>query len=129
MEMVNSPGENVILIWATADPRIVIFGKDIRCRSNVYFESNDKDLTINASGEDHRLSLTRKLPLSQEYMSQKCQFGVSDLVKALALPWKSILDEKPRSSGMNFSEIVGILHQLCEEDAIEAQFKVHRVVD
>jgi len=129
LEVVDSPGENVILIWATNDPRIVIFGKEIRCRRNVYFESNTGELTINAGVEDRRLTLTRKLPMSQDYMSQKSPFGVSELVTVLALPWQSILDEKPRAPGLNFSEIVGILYQLCDEEVIEAQFRIHRVVN
>ena len=129
LDVVESPGENIILIRATADPRIVIFGKDVRCRSNVFFESKDRELTINAGVEDNRLSLTRRLPMNQEYMSQKCQFGVADLVRALALPWQSILDEKPRAQGLNFSEIVGILHQLCEEEVIPARFKIFRVTE
>ncbi len=125
LEVVDSPGNKIIYIWAAADPRIVIFGKGLQCRQSVFFESQDKMLMINAEADDYRLTITRKLSQG-DHISVRSPFGVDELIQTLAEPWKNILDEKPKAGGLNFSEIVGILYQLYEKEVIPAQFQLHR---
>ena len=127
LEVVDSSGEKIIYIWAALDPRIIIFGEDLRCRQNIFFESQDEAVLINADADDRLLTITRRLAGGNEYMSLRSSFVVEDMIQTMARPWKSILDERPRAGGLNFSEIVGILYELCEKKVIPARFELHRV--
>ena len=52
---------------------------------------------------------------------------VESLIKTLVIPPPKSPDMETSSFGLSFSEIVGILHDMCEQEAIPAKFLLQRI--
>jgi len=122
-------GEPIVAVCATKDPRIVIFGERLKCRSNLFYSSQDGMVTLNAREGDAYIGITLKIPEDMGYVSRKSPFEVKELIRALARPVRSGKENNVVGPGLSFSEIVGILYALCKDDMIPARFTLHRVTD
>jgi len=146
LEMVETTGEKFICVWANEQPRIILFGKDLSCRQNVFYESPDKSIVINAGGDDKYLTISHRLPGRDNYISNKSPLSVKELIINMAAgaasPNQSVTVNKepntpgmsdkgePTGAGLSFSQIVGILYEFCEVDnVIPAKFKIYRLTD
>jgi len=121
-------GEPIVAVWATKDPRIVILGENLNCRSNLFYSSADEKVTLNARPGDTSIGINIKMPRNMGYVSRKSSFEVVKLIKALARPVEN-KDGKVIGPGLCFSEIVGILYALCKDDMIPARFTLHRIME
>jgi flagellar basal body P-ring protein FlgI len=126
LDVVNTTGENLICAWTTGEPRIVLFGKNLSCPQNIFLESDDKHITINAKQGDNEVSISRQIPNQQEFVILKSSFAVEDMIKTLVKPILSADGQSAIANGLNFSEIVGLLYKLCRNKMIPAVFKLHR---
>ena len=112
-------------VWISRknEPRIVIFGAPIDCRQDIFIESDDGDIIINALPDENKISIMRKHPITGELMGPlKTSFRLVDVVKALG-DEPSPEDEKLRSGlGISYSEIVELLKKMCDKGAVDAVF-------
>jgi len=121
LDIVVTSGENVICVWGLREPRMVLFGQNISCGENVFFESKKEALTINANKEDEHLTIHRQTGRRGDYESIKCSRGVDKLIVALTRPIKG---SKYGEKRFTFSQIARILHDLCREKVIPAKYVV-----
>jgi flagellar basal body P-ring protein FlgI len=121
-------GDPIVAVWATKDPRIVILGAELKCRSNLFYSSADEKATLNARPGDAAIGINLKMPRNMGYVSRKSSFEVRELIEELARPVEN-KDGKVIGPGLCFSEIVGILYALCEGDMIPARFTLHRIAE
>lgn len=115
------------------EPRIVLFGAPIECEKNIFIESDDGQIIINALPDansprggriaTNRISLMRKHPVTGELVGPlKTSFRLADVIKTLGDEPKPE-DEKQRPGlGISYSEIVELLKKMCEKGAVKAQF-------
>jgi hypothetical protein len=126
LDIVNTTGENLICAWTAGEPRIVLFGKHLSCPQNIFLESDDEHITINAKQGDNELSISRQIPYQQQFVILNSSFAVEDMITTLVKPIRSADGQRAIANGLNFSEIVGILYKLCQHNMIPAVFKLHR---
>jgi len=126
LDIVQAAGDRLVCVWARKKARIVIFGQALRCRDNVFYESANGHVQINVPADAMEISITRKLPHNGKTTTLKCPLTVEALIKNLAWSLRHPKDGKVIVRGLSFSEIAGILYQLCQEEAIPAQFILQR---
>lgn len=124
VETVETDGENLIYVWAVGEGRIVLFGKNITCKDDLFIESADKSFTVNSREGDEQLTITKRLPGEYQFVTAKSSLKLEDVIATMARPIK-VGDEKT-GAGMTFSQIVGAIYQLCEDEVIPAGFKLNR---
>jgi len=124
LETVETSEQSLIYVRAAAEPRIVIFGKNLFCHQNIFFETSDKLISINSRPADELIAITRQLSDMGNFVSVKSSRLVEDIIKAMAKPVKS--PDQTGGIGLTFSQIIGILYDLCREQVIPAQFKLIR---
>jgi len=127
IDEVPGVGDPLVAVWATQDPRIVIFGEGLKCQNNLFYTTEDKKVTLNARPGDEYITINLAMPQNRGFVSRKSPFEVRSLIWALAKPVRRPKDDKAIGPGLSFSEIVGILQGLCQDGMISARFTLHRV--
>ena len=125
VDSVTSSGPKVIYIYQQKNPRIVLFGAPFHCQQNLFIQSDDGTITINAKPDDEFLSVSRKHPQRPRVLGPiSSGYEVSSLIETLGgLPEESNdrINLRP-GLAVSYAEIIPILKKLCEIDAIPAQF-------
>jgi len=122
IETVASTGDSLICALTDGEPRIVIFGKNLHCRRNVFYETPDKKVTINAGPNDYNFTIAKLQPDGHSFVSTKSTLAIESLIEALANPVDS--DKNKTGIALTFSQIVRILQDLCRNDIINADFQM-----
>lgn len=142
LDIVPGPKKDHILcVWAAKRTGVVLFGGPIQCPDNVFLESPDSMVTINVEPKGNHFTVTRKRPGGRGYATAQCPLTIARLVRTLALPLPAprtsrkidpglqLQRQGPTGLGLTFSQITGILQQLCEENVVDAAFYLHRTED
>ncbi|MFA6187053.1 MAG: flagellar basal body P-ring protein FlgI [Phycisphaerae bacterium] len=112
-------------VWVSRkdEPRIVIFGAPLDCRKDIFIESDDGQIIINALPDENKISIMRKHPVTGELMGPlKTSFRLADVVRALG-DEPAPEDEKVRVGlGVSYTEIVELLKKMCNNGAVDAVF-------
>ena len=105
------------------EPRIVLFGAPIDCEKDIFIESDDGQIIINALADEKRISVMCKHPLTGGLMGPlKTSFRLADVIRILG-DEPAPEDEKQRAGlGISYSEIVELLKKMCEKGAVKAVF-------
>ncbi|MCF7955551.1 MAG: flagellar basal body P-ring protein FlgI [Phycisphaerae bacterium] len=124
LDMVMYNGENRIYVSRKGTPKIVIFGQQLECAKNLFVQSDDKDITINARRGDKVVSMWRKNPKKNGVIGPlKSTFTVKDIIRTLGeLPAVSIKDRKRPGLAIPYYEICTLLEKMCKTGAIDAKF-------
>ncbi len=124
LDLVASAGEDLIGVWATTEPRIALFGTKMKLADNVFYESPDGTVMINAptGSENVKIVITEKGRL--DGITVESSRLVADFVARLTLP-----DKDKSRRGMGFSQIIGLLYQLSadQQNMIEAKYMLERM--
>jgi hypothetical protein len=105
--------------------RIVLFGAPIYCKDNIFIESADRNIVINAGPGDKFVSVMRKHPKSTRLFGPlRSSFKLTDVIRVLgeAIPAEDNSLIRP-GLGVAYSDIVVLLKQMAENGAVEAQFR------
>ena len=124
VEEVYQTTKKVIFASRSSTPRIALFGSPINCQEDVFIESDDGRIIINAQKDDKYMSVMRKNPVTGELIGPlKCRYEVGDLVRTLGAPL--VVDkQKNQRPGLEipYSDILVILKKMCQKGVIKADF-------
>lgn len=128
VDHVRSKGEQQLCVWLYNEPRIVLFGPDIQCPQNLFFESSDQKITVNAKPDDNTMTIFRHFDKQGQFIRLSSSYDVAEFINVLAQPLRHQDSKKPRGAGLSFSEIVGLLYEMCREDGrvLPIKFKLYR---
>lgn len=126
LDVVDVPGQPIVAVWATVEPRIILFGKDLRLPPNVFFSSSDESVTLNARSGDEQMTVTRKLAGGNRLVTAKSSFVPADLIRLLAAGQEGG-DRGGAVPPLSFSQLAGVLYQLCQQEVLAARFQLHRL--
>lgn len=124
VDKVLCTGPKAIYAYRQGRPRIVLFGSPVDCNNNIFVQSEDLSVTINAQPTDTYVSVSRKHPQRPRVIGPlPSGFEVSSLVQTLGehTQVKSNTALRP-GLAVPYSEILLILEKMCKENAISAQF-------
>lgn len=125
VDNVTSGGQKVIFVSRTNVPRIVLFGAPIYCKDDVFIESSDRNIIINAKPGEKFVSVMRKHPTQPKLIGPMvANFELTDIIRALCegLPVK---DQPQLRSGLgvSYSDLIALLSHMCRSGAVNAEFR------
>ena len=123
-EIVQSKNKS-IFVSRSGQPRIVLFGVPIYCRKNVFIQSSDGSITINAPAGQEYVSIIRKHPRRSNVMAKlESSFRLGDIIRTLCE--EPVKREGGGHVGLNvpYSEAISLLQRMVEKGAVDAEFRV-----
>ncbi len=121
LEQIAQPGEKMIFASRSGLPRIVFFGSPIYCRENIFIQSSDSNIIINAPAGQKYVSVMRKFPERRDVPVQlKSSFELSDIIRTLC--------EEPTNKtypglGVSYGDAIALLKQMIDKGAVQAEFR------
>lgn len=118
-------GEKAIYVSRSGASRIVLFATPIYCKDNIFIESADKNIVINAARGDKFVSVMRKHPKSTRLFGPlRSSFKLADVIRTLGEA--PAAEDKPLMRpglGVAYSDIAALLKLMVENGAVEAEFR------
>ncbi len=124
VDSVICPGPKIIYAYREKTPRIVLFGAPVYCNKNIFLQSDDGTITINASPDAQFISVSRKHPQRPRVIGpMKAGFEVSSLIQSLGErpETKSRVRSLP-GLAVSYDQILPLLEKMCSHNAIDAAF-------
>lgn len=127
LEQIPAAKQKCIMVYRSGQPRIVIFGAPIYCKENLFIESEDGSITLNAPAEQKYVSIIRKHPKRPNILVKlQSSFELGDIITTLCE--ESVKRSPQNQTGLNVSygEMISLLKQMVEKGAIKdenVQFK------
>ncbi len=126
LDVVDSERHYAIYATQTGRPKIVMFGKKIPIRQPMFYCSANELVTIHAAA-DKQVMVYRKIPRTGQISDTlRLDPQASELIRKLGSVPEP--DENGRIDGLalTYSQVVGVLHDLCEAKHIPADFVLQR---
>ena len=124
LEQITQTLHKGIYVSRSGLPRIVLFGAPLYCRENIFVQSPDGNITINAPPGQQYVTIIRKHPKRPNVILQlKSSFELSDIIRTLCE--EPLKKEGERRVGLNvsYAEGIALLQQMCYREAAEAEFR------
>jgi hypothetical protein len=123
LEQIARTDHKVVYASRSGQPKIVLFGAPLQCHTDIFVESTDKSIMINApSGRDY-VTIMRKHSKRPDVVARlNSTFDLRDIIRTLC-DAPSTGDDKGRGGlGVSYSEAVVLLKRMCDKGAIGAAF-------
>lgn len=124
LEQIVQAGRPAIFVSRSGQPRIVLFGAPIRCRENIFVQSADGSITIDAPTGQKYVSIIRKHPRRLDVILKlESSFELVDIIiKLCEEPLKK--DKQARHGlGVSYADMIAFLKQMCDKGAVDAEFR------
>jgi hypothetical protein len=117
--------DKVVFVSRSGQPKIVLFGAPIYCRENIFVQSADGNVTINAPAGEKHVSVIRRVPKRPDAppIQLKCSFELGDIIRTLCEA-ASVEAGSPLRPGLNvsYSNAIGLVKQMCDKGQVPAAF-------
>jgi flagellar basal body P-ring protein FlgI len=124
LEQIVRSDQKTIYVTRSGQPRIVLFGAPIYCNRNIFVESPDKQITVNAPGGQEYVSIIRAHPKREGIVAQmKSSFSISDIIRTLCTEPLTEGQEGRGGLGVTYAETIAFLKQMCDKGAVNAEFR------
>ncbi|MDD5063190.1 MAG: flagellar basal body P-ring protein FlgI [Phycisphaerae bacterium] len=124
LEQISQTEYKGIFVYRSGQPRIVLFGAPIYCRDDIFIQSEDGSITINAPAGQKYVSIIRKHPKRPNVMMQlKSSFELGDIIQTLCEEPLKKAKEDRRGLNVSYTEAIALLKQMCDKGAVEAEFQ------
>jgi flagellar basal body P-ring protein FlgI len=122
LEQIPQSKYRSIFVSRSGVPRIVLFGTPLFCRKNIFVQSADGNITLNAPAGQEYVTIIRKHPkrATARPLELKSSFDLSDIIRTLC---ESPLGENLRGLNASYDETISLLKQMVEKGAVDAEFK------
>jgi len=124
LEQIVQAEHKAIFVSRSGQPRIVLFGAPIRCRENIFVQSADGSITIDAPPGQKYVSIIRKHPRRLDVILKlESSFELVDIIlKLCEEPLKK--DKQARHGlGISYADMIALLKQMCDKGAVSAEFR------
>jgi len=127
LEQIPVTKQKYILVYRSDQPRVVIFGAPMYCKENLFIESQDGNITLNAPAGQKYVSIIREHPKRPGVLVKlKSSFNLGDIITTLCE--ESVKRAPKDHPGLNVSygELISLLKQMVDKNAItdeNVQFK------
>ena len=123
LEQITQTPYKDIFVSRSGQPRIVLFGSPLYCRDNIFIQSADGSITINAPSGQEYVSILRKHPKRPNVIVQlKSTFEISDITRTLCEEPVKKTQQEQVGLNVSYAEAIALLKQMCEKGAVDAEF-------
>ncbi len=123
LERVLQTDRQAIFVSRSGDPRVVLFGASLECSNNIFVESPDQSIMVNARAEQNRVSIVRKHPTRPGVIGPVATgFEVSEIVRTLGGEAATGAGGQVLGMGASYEEVIAVLEQLVAKGAVTAEF-------
>ncbi len=113
-----------VFVSRSGEPRIVLFGAPISCRDNVFVQSEDGSVILNAPTGQNYVSVIRKQPTRPSVVAHlKSSFDLADIIRLLCEERSGKDGEGQGGLGVSYSEMIALIKQMCDKGAVSAKFR------
>lgn len=130
VDQVVCAGQNAVYVSRQDAPRIVLFGSPIRCAPNLFVQSDDGSVTLNATPDDKYISVSRRHPRRPRVVGPILSSReAASLIRTLGE--SSEVGEKAVQPGLSipYTEVISLLKKMCESNMIPARFHAGPVTE
>lgn len=125
LDQITQAGKPAIFVSRRDQPRIALFGAPIYCRSNLFVETPDGAITINAPAGEQFATIIRKHPKHPDTIIRlKTSLDLADIIQTLCREPLTPSDEGGPGLGVSYSTLAGLLKQMADSGAVPAEFYV-----
>jgi flagellar basal body P-ring protein FlgI len=123
LEQIVRSERKTIYVTRSGQPRIVLFGAPIICNRDIFVQSPDKEITINAPAGQDALSIIRAHPIRDDVVaSMKSSFDLGDVIRTLCTEPLTEGQKGRGGLGVSYAEVIALLKQMCDKGAVNAEF-------
>ena len=123
LERVAQTNHKDIFASRSGQPRLVLFGAPLYCKSNVFVESPGGDITLNSAADQQYVTIIRKHPKRPSVILQlKSTMDVGDIIKTLCDTPVQEGETERGGLGVSCADAMVLLKLMCDKGAIEARF-------
>ena len=123
LEEITQTQHKAVFASLSGQPRIVLFGGPIYCKDDLFLQSADGSITINAPPEQRYVSIIRNHPNRPNVTAKlKSSFRLDDIIQTLCEQTTEKDPSKKPGLGVSYAKVIAILKQMCEKGAVDAQF-------
>ncbi|MBN2180700.1 MAG: flagellar basal body P-ring protein FlgI [Sedimentisphaerales bacterium] len=123
LEQIGRSERKTIFVTRSGQPRIVLFGAPIYCNRDIFVQSPDGQLTINAAAGQENVLLIRSHPKRTGVITQaKSSYDLGDIVRTFCM--ESVTEGRTGRGGLgvSYAEIIALLKKMSDKGAINAEF-------
>lgn len=124
LEQIPQAKHPTVFVSRSAMPRIVLFAGPMYCRENIFVESPDGKVTINAAAGQKYVTIMRKHPTRPGLapIELKSSLKLGDIIRTLCEEPVEKKGKKRVGLGVSYADTIAILKLMCEKGAIQAEF-------
>jgi len=123
LEQVTQTGHRAVFVSRSGQPRIVIFGAPISCSGDIFVQSEDGDVIINAPAGQQYVNIIRKHPRRPGVIAQlRSSFEIGDVVRTLCNEPPQEEGEVRGGLGVSYSDGAALLKKMCDMSVVQAEF-------
>ncbi len=123
LEQIVRSERKTIYVTRSGQPRIVLFGAPIICNRNIFVQSPDKEITVNAPADQDALSIIRAHPIRDGVVARmKSSFDLGDIIRTLCTEPLTENQQGRGGLGVSYAEAIALLKQMCDKGAVNAEF-------
>lgn len=124
LEQTAATEQNSIFVSRSGQPRIVLFGSPISCSSNIFVESADGNITINAPAGQKYVSVMRKDPKQPTMIGPlRSSFELGDIIQTLCEEPAGRSEGGQGGLGVSYADMIALLKQMCKKGVVGAEFR------
>ncbi len=125
LEQITQTEHESIFVSRRGQPRIVLFGAPIRCRKNMFVQSDDGGIILNAPTGQEYISIIRKHPRRPNIppIQLKSSFELDDIILTLCEEPLKKRNEGQIGLGVSYAEAIALLKKMSDKAAIRAEFR------
>jgi hypothetical protein len=123
LEQVAQTGHRAVFVSRSGQPRIVIFAAPINCSGNIFLQSQDGDVTINAPAGRQYVSIIRKHPKRPGVIAQlRSSFEIGDIIRTLCSEPPQKEGDVRGGLGVSYADAAALLKKMCDMGVVQAEF-------
>ncbi|HLB74182.1 MAG TPA: flagellar basal body P-ring protein FlgI [Sedimentisphaerales bacterium] len=115
-----------IYVSRSGQPRIALFGTPIRCRENVFVQSEDGTIILNAPRGQNFVSVVRRQPrLGAVVGDMRSSHDLADIIRVLCSEPNPDTRKGRQVGGLgvSYSQMIALVKQLSDKGAVGAEFR------
>jgi hypothetical protein len=123
LDEITQSGKPAIFVSRQNQPRVILLGAPIYCRSDSFIETPDGTIAINALAGQKTATIIRKHPRRPGVVIHlQSSLDLADIIQTLCKePAASPVEGGP-GLGVSYSALAGLLKQMVDDGAVQAEF-------